>query len=277
MKSKLYGDKIDYNNLNNFIKAVWNYYNGRINVIIPARLNVSYVCGEDVNNPIAGKVAGRRRYPNTVDLYPNIIIDIRKANENIVMQEIIETIIHELHHIDQFILDSQSYNEDYVNNIEWQVEFQTISYILNNINDIYYNFGVVMDTKFYGNRLISVTQNYQQYERASEIDHIILGIDSMLMDNELAYPIMKTMTETYNDTNKDINYIINGTIIPIRKNGVLIDIRSYTNSLNTLWGNTFYKEVNNDNLCYTDLTDNELNVYLNYINGYNPLCRTTRF
>ena len=125
------GELVEKNELNEFIYNVWNYYNGKINVIIPAILEIDYSYDE------SSTMVGIQYYPDLVIIYPIQMIKIFHNNIHLLLQSIIETIIHELYHIDQFKLESQTTNPEYVNIIERQVEFQTNCYIMNNIRDIY--------------------------------------------------------------------------------------------------------------------------------------------
>ena len=90
IKSKLYGDIIDYTWLTNLITDVFNYYNGRINVIIPASLRIRWADGG--KSDICKFSFGDTRYSGIVTIYPNVIIDSYYGDQQSIYEEIIETI-----------------------------------------------------------------------------------------------------------------------------------------------------------------------------------------
>ena len=171
------GELVEKDELNKFIYNVWNYYNGKINVIIPARLEIDYSYYE------SSTTVGIQYYPDLVIIYPMQMIKIFHNNTHLLLQSIIETIIHELYHVDQFKLESQTTNPEYVNIIERQVEFQTNCYIMNNMQDIYNTFNVVMDYDYYKDRLSTYSKCYvPAYRRVHLIEHYALFIDNVMKE-----------------------------------------------------------------------------------------------
>ena len=132
---------MDFKYIETFIRKVFNYYNGRINVInYPAILHVEWA------NLYGKTIAGHSYLPNNVVIYPMIIARYYQANTPQFYSHIIETVIHELYHMDQIIdYNLTRYSEQYVDQIERAVETQTALYMLQNQQEIAENFGIYID------------------------------------------------------------------------------------------------------------------------------------
>lgn len=116
--------------INNFIFKVFNYYNGKINSLNRCTLEIEWVDKQE------STILGQTLNPNIVKIYPEIIF--RNSNNQFhYIFTIMDVIIHELHHADQFILYKQlSEDAEYVAIIESPVIRETANYILNNINEL---------------------------------------------------------------------------------------------------------------------------------------------
>lgn len=249
------GELVEKDELNKFIYNVWNYYNGKINVIIPARLEIDYSYDK------SSTMVGIQYYPDLVIIYPMQMIKIFHNNTHLLLQGIIETIIHELYHVDQFKLESQITNPEYVNTIERQVQFQTNCYIMNNMRDIYDTFSVVMDYDYYKYSLSIYSKCYvPAYRRVHLIEHYALFIDYVIKEMN---PFLDYMIDVYNETNADISFIINNQEVPIRANGELIDIALFNSTINALW----FEDMDDDSFGPSDvalnLENNKLSVKIN--------------
>ena len=80
----------------NFIRSVFNYYNGRINIFNKAILCIDWVIKRD-------DVAGYSTQPNIVYIFPRTLMIISN-NEDVFKFNIIMTVIHELYHTDQDVV-----------------------------------------------------------------------------------------------------------------------------------------------------------------------------
>ena len=138
-------------NVNNLILNVFNFYNGRINVFNKAVLDVNWANQWDSYN------GGYSRLPNIVIINPLVIA--RHANSIYDMYVmIIETIIHELYHTDQFIEYARmNMDKDYNDKIEAATECQTMIYIVNHTKEIFDNFSIKIIIK---NEVIQKIMNH---------------------------------------------------------------------------------------------------------------------
>jgi hypothetical protein len=172
--------------LNEFCYGVFNYYNGKINKInYPAVLQIEWA--ELQGSTIAGASVN----PNVVYLYPRVILryvkshfDDMRIKQNELMCMIIETIIHELYHVDQIIdYPKMVMDDQYKTEIEQATELQTMTYIANHAQEIYDNFGV-------GVRPMSgimgdlIPKYHAEYHRRKYVDHVIVILKELMNGNE---------------------------------------------------------------------------------------------
>lgn len=171
--------------IDNFIQAVFNYYNGVINVFnYPAKLIIDWAARYDSD------VGGSTRNPNIVYIYPMVTYRHTIKSDYWYFYNLLVSIIHELHHIDQVICYPKLYNVNYQTHIENCVELETYLYIANHQKEIEDKFGIV-DTvpynkyhlayemfedgymyqrKTYQTHLISILQDILYMERCDVID-----------------------------------------------------------------------------------------------------------
>lgn len=89
-------DIIYSNEINDFIIKVFNYYNGKINIINnKAILNINWKQSKE------SITMGDCTIPNVITIYPVCIMC--DYNDNELKMMIVETIVHELHHADQLL------------------------------------------------------------------------------------------------------------------------------------------------------------------------------
>ena len=213
---------IDYNEINDFIIKVFNYYNGRINIINKAVLDINWC------NLTGSIVGGYSKLPNIVIIHPMVTIRFCEGNEFDVKINLIETIIHELYHADQLI-NYRLYmcDSNYNNFIEASCELQTIIYMAGHTQEICNMVGIDfnIDKDIYNkmvNYYLSLGANYQ---RRYFHDHIFMCIDDMCelgKDSEL-YEFIKYTLENKNN----MIIIINGNDIPVCVDGRLISIDEF--------------------------------------------------
>ena len=133
----------------NFIIKVFDYYNGKINIFNKARLVLNWASTNVTQR------AGFTRLPNIVMINAGSMMSYVDSDNTYEKDSFgyiqflycitLETIIHELYHVDQIIY-YKSYDKDvnYNTYIENAVEFMTHSYIANNVQDICYRFGIIV-------------------------------------------------------------------------------------------------------------------------------------
>lgn len=216
---------INYNEINDFINKVFNYYNGKINIINKAVLDINWC------NLLICDAGGYSRLPNIVVINPNVIIRYYgEYGDTRIKIAIIETIIHELYHTDQLInytlyVSDANYNKF----IEHACEVQTAIYIAGNIQEIYNIFGinVQLSNKAYNNCMTYWDQPGVIYQRRYYHDHIFMCIDDMCNLNiEAAPKIHQFITDSVLAKN-DIIININNEIMPVCLNGESMHINKF--------------------------------------------------
>ena len=206
--------------INTFINNVFNYYNGRINRIIPSIIEINWCMLENSTN------AGVTTTAKIVRIFPMVIARCVR-NKNQLKSMLLVTIIHELYHVDQYIVPSRlEYDQEYVKSIEFPVEFMTWCYILNHEYEISqfidFNFSIkgIMD-------FVNTYSSYPyRYHRITYIDYLCCVIDDIcrFFDDEFYNYIKSILYEAFN-SDKDMKFIINNNSIFIKKNNNYEDIR----------------------------------------------------
>lgn len=206
--------------INTFINNVFNYYNGRINRIIPSIIEINWCILENSTN------AGVTTTAKIVRIFPMVIARcVRSKNQ--LKSMLLVTIIHELYHVDQYIIPSRlEYDQEYVKSIEFPVEFMTWCYILNHEYEISqfidFNFSIkgIMDF------INTYSLNQYRYHRTTYIDYLCCVIDDIcrFFDNEFYNYIKTILCEAFN-SDKDMKLIINNNSIFIKKNNIYEDIK----------------------------------------------------
>lgn len=220
---------IDRNKINDFVIKVFNYYNGRINLI-----NNNAILDINQCNLIGGDIGGYSVLPNIVKINPLVVIRFYKT-ENMIKAGLIETIIHELYHTDQ-IINYQLYMADYnyKNFIEHSCQLQTAIYIAGHMQEINNIFGVnFMDTIDYHKYIESWYYPGVNYERRYFHDHIFMCIDNLCNFNK---DISKSIYDFVVDTIKNKKSIIiniNDKVLKVCMNGIMIPIDDFNKYMST--------------------------------------------
>ena len=218
---------VNYEELNNFIIKVFNYYNGKINVINRAVLDINWC------NLIGYNITGHSCLPNIVSINPMVIIRTLNYNMYSAKATIVLTIIHELYHIDQAI-DYHMYTIDdkYKDLIENSCELQTIIYMLGHIQEIYNNFGVKFNKDRYieANVINKLYYPGVRYERRTVIRHIFMYFNMLLHDENDRIDLRSFIENTINN-NKNITLYINDKIINIYNGGKIISIDEFNKNV----------------------------------------------
>lgn len=188
-------DSIHYNiknEINAFACNVFNYYNGKININNLAVLKINWL--DAVNDSRSGYT----KLPNLVVIQPRVIekvVDTLSQFKSVLLM----VIIHELHHVDQYIDYQLLTDNNYRWSIECPVELMTMSYISMNAMEINNIFGVTVttDANFYNEYLKDFYCGYL-YKRKTEIDQIYLLIKSIYPFEDTELYKLKTMLNSGN-------------------------------------------------------------------------------
>lgn len=218
------------NELVAFTERVFQYYNGRINPNIPARLEIKTI--RDRNDIRSAYTM----YPNIVFVQPFVSYEWCERMypglnfENRVFYTIIESVIHELFHVEQFLMYSRLDDVEYVRRIEADTDFMMASYILNHQQEIYQVFDVIVDEEIQYLHLFQPYRN-RLYERKNIFEHICLFVDDTAGKattrdkiNEIIRKIIYYVEEVPDSI---LKYIINGHTIIIKDGDYTIDINQY--------------------------------------------------
>lgn len=219
--------------MDEFITNAFNYFNGRINIFQKARLiinwcNMEYSC-----------TGGLTMNPNTVVIYPNVILRY-SSNKYDFWTRLLLVIIHELYHVDQFIIyDLMTYDKSYHDMIENSVEINSASYLYNHINEI--NKALNLDIILYSEPVNEYIYHFVgpniYYHRKKYTEHLI----SVFMDmvSLSAYESIKDVVlALMNNPESLIKISINGNELIVKNKAFLQDI----NVLNDyLYHNYYYK------------------------------------
>lgn len=141
--------------VNDLITRAFAYYDGRINVFnTPVRYFIDFSERKSTN------FIGTTELPNLVYIYPAVLaryIDPEKLRFKY-MYSILETVIHELFHVDQ-VIDYVRMSQDkaYKDAIENAADLQTNIYISNNLNEIekVFNMQINRDELSYFRKMIN--------------------------------------------------------------------------------------------------------------------------
>ena len=214
----------NYQEINDFIIKVFNYYNGKINVINKAVLDINWA------NLMGYNVGGCSRLPNIVTINPMVIMRFRHSDTSVKIC-IIETIIHELYHTDQLI-NYPLYVSDinYNRSIEYSCENQTAIYIAGHMQEIHDVFGIRMklrDNNAFRSYISRGNITILSYQRRYFAHHIFMCIDDMChIEKSVAIKIYEYIQNNV-DNKRNIILNINGERINVCFNNELITINKF--------------------------------------------------
>lgn len=271
-------EKIDFELTKEVIEKIFNQYNGLINICVPAKLEVSPITAEN------GGKAGDTVYPNIVILYPVNIFEFYNYNTKACIVCIIETIIHELFHIDQLINTTiLPTNQNYYNEIESAVDFMVYTFINNNIDMIVSNTNSLFSRRVidcfdlcqYCNSFsrFNNTPNFSWYNRKNIYDHIIMGVINMV-GNDYGSTLIGKLIECFETQSKNVLFEINGDVLPILYNDnfdwYIVDINTY----NKFMYDSYFKfrhHTINKNECGFKENDNSITLVINTKQNINTM------
>lgn len=217
-------DKI--NEVNKFIRKVFNTFNGIINPINHAVLDIN--CAELVNT----NAGGYSKMPNIVIINTVVIMRYNDYDEKCIKACVVETIIHELFHTDQ-IIDYNRYGSDadYTQYIEHSCQVMTYLFMSTNTNIINSLLGFDIDPKIYKDCLLYWDAPGVYYNRRTYIDHIFMCLSQLSpFTGEALECIYETIVESLSG---DGNFIlkINDDVIHIKDQYTLIPLWAFNRVL----------------------------------------------
>ena len=230
-----------------FIRKVFDYYNGRINVFFPVvEFNIVTVRSYSA-------IMGRAITIGEVNIYPYNCVDSDAEQYRF---NIVYTIIHELFHIDQH-LRSDIDDPEYRMLMEEQCEFMTQQYILSHVDEIESLTGInVYDFICY----VSVYP-YILYRRKTYSEYFLLNIYSILdmnFDPDFEQLVQtKVVDRIFRNENFSFIFNLNGNKLVIYDNGCFCTIDDFVKF-------TYNHYHHADSYCIDDvkLIEGELNVEL---------------
>ena len=238
----------DNNFVESFINKVFNFYNGRINVCNPATLYIEWAELRSSSN------GGTTLNPNIVVIYPSVIKRYA-ANRFHFFYLILETIIHELFHIDQVIDYLRTvYDIEYLKYIEYAVETQTALYIVDHRQEICQKFGldISADSDFYRG-LINKYSMGNTYHRKDYITHFICILREILGYSGLFDHDYEAIKNNIQSRSGAIIVKINNNVIEIQRGDKLASINDINNFFysNYFYGNYRKSTLVNFNTIFT--------------------------
>lgn len=223
--------------INSFIIKVFNYYNGKINPINKAVLDINWADLANCND------GGYSRPPNIIVINPLVI---SRYNEDIIDLKIsiISTIIHELYHTDQVInYTLYAVDANYNKCIEFACEMETIIYIAGHQIEINNVFGldIYFDKQQYDKMISYWHVPGVRYQRRYYHEHIFMCIDNMCaFSKEVGMDLHKNIRNAITN-DKSIILEINKAAIFISYKGELMDINKFNELITPYQCNGLYK------------------------------------
>jgi len=189
------------NEIEMLIKNIFNYYNGKINNIIKAKLIIDWR-GNYITNEAGCCIA-----PGIVYIFPMAGFRYCPTDYNIYKQYIVMTVLHELHHVDQYIIERYNTKQypEYQFSIEAPVEVHTNIFIANHINEIHNLFGVDM-SEYVSVEYPYTMQRYDVglfYRRMTYMEVVFLNLSFFLSEDHIK-ALEHNMMEACQDPTKKI-------------------------------------------------------------------------
>ena len=219
---------------------VFNYFNGKVNQYIPAKLNIRTNFNKNV--------LGNNMF-NNVNLYLWNIINYYNHDINEIKTNIIINIVHELCHIEQE-LDYIRYNidNDYRQQKENENNFRTYKFIYKNIDQISNDLGVRFDIEYIYDNYVYYSKYETNYMFSFE-DYYKRCIKTIIHNdiNDNAKEYIDNVIDEY----ENVVFELNGVKILLKYNGEVIS--------NTTIFNKAIENYNN-----TNRSSSETEIYIEY-------------
>ena len=218
---------INYEEINDFIIKVFNYYNGKINIFNnKAILNINWV------NLYDHSTQGYSSMPNIVVINPMVIYRRYGYDLYDTKGAILETIIHELYHIDQAI-NYNLYRSDlnYNQYIEDACQLQVVTYIAGHTEEIYKTFDILFDRDYYKENINYLFHPGAYYQRRQFKDHLLMYLDIICdLNDEFGNKLCQFINYCIVNR-KNITLNINDIILPVYIDGVPISIDDFNKNV----------------------------------------------
>lgn len=256
--------------IDGFIRSVFEYYNGRINIFNKAVLEIEWAGLWESPN------GGYSTLPNIVTINP-LVIARYVDSEFEFGYRAVDTIIHELYHTDQIIMyNRMGIDPKYTMSIEGAVECEVINYMRIHVNDIGRLFGLCIDPaslievqKYVDDKYLPVSIGYH---RRRYWDHLYMLINAYTgiekCDDSYIYDMIK-------------NICLNGGRICVIIDGRASLIKDYTFTASVeVINHIFYRSLGRFKYLRTDAhveyTDTSLDIYININSKSNIMCTQRR-
>lgn len=235
MKRRAYNKVLDELSiqLTPYIYRVFNYFNGKVNVINSCA-KIDIVIGPYFD------IYGHTDWPYAIKIFPYAIVVgvlsdldetfniVDKFNTTKIWDEryieaikstVIDTVVHELFHIDQIYNYDIERDPGQYQKIEADVWSITYTYIMNNIHrisiDLDLKYKYTMTDEVFDQTAPTHYRRLQEFDYYMQLFEAITGRDFYEVNQKLNFS-----NNLYEEDN--INFIINGTSIEIKKNGRFI-------------------------------------------------------
>ena len=198
--------------INDFITEVFSTFNGIVNPINIAELDINWA---DLINTNAG---GYSKTPNIVIINAAVILRFNDYDEECVKSCIVETVIHELFHCDQ-IIDYRRYGSDadYTNYIEHACQVMTYLFMSTNTGFVNRLLGFDINPEIYKDCLKYWQAPGVYYNRRTYVDHVFMCLSQLAyFTGEELQALYETLMESFCNPN-DFTLVINGEYVCVKK------------------------------------------------------------
>ena len=218
-------------NVEYFIRQVFNFYNGKINIFNKAILKIDWV------GKYGCDVGGTTRNPNIVEIYPLVTYRYFKDSQYLFYYNLIVSIIHELHHVDQVICYPKLKNNPmYLQYIENSVDIETYIYIANHQQEILENFGFQDNNSYDTYRsMVNNLEMGRLYKRRNYLTHLISILQDIIYHE--CHPMLDKVIEVFYDTSSNLVLFINDLELLIKQGNDACPVEV----LNSVFEDQFFK------------------------------------
>lgn len=247
-----------------YVNRIFNYYNGKINTVIRARLDIN----------LLGYIskAGENISPNVVVIYPYAIkrylYNMNRLNDENLKYLILEVIIHELFHADQYIILSK-YNTDekYRKMIETTADAEVYKYLMNNADEVY-----LLSGSYYNRDITTIEPSsyYGLFTKTTLKQHFIKCIRDLLCVDDI-YELL--------DSKEYFTICIYSKSMVYRE---FIDFNKLTyDFVYKFYDITYelyykYDETSFSRKKYKDDYNGDITIIINNVHGVNTMCNTIK-
>ena len=249
--------------INGFVAQIFNFYNGKINMCNKAKLLIDWAMLPSKS------VLGTSTNPNIVTIYPRVVE--RYTHDAFDYHFcLLETVIHELFHIDQIIDYRRMVNDRvYMKSIEDAVETQTVLYLANHLTELA-QFGFYVQREYIDHRMKYCT--YAPYHRRKYLDHIFIIFTEMLpnaMSKEDSKKFYNNFEQCFKYPDTSFVFNINGISLVVKGKDYTIDIDSFNKRIFDIFFKYNYRMAHVE---YTIAEDCSIIIDIR-VDGSNMMCK----